>query len=432
MEETKFGFLEEDDDNEAGSGAFANDDYLSRLRMHDAAPLRRMRIAPATDKYPEFYTLPKFSMPDLTGATLRLNRVLACCDSMILEANPASGDCQFWSLAQSLNKYQGSSLMKLQQRLALFGLELGKLVASDLRRIAYCAFLVPHPDLDVHLERWKELAADPTLLGSYYHGRFLAKKRIDTLTTEDRLYLYDLLMSPSETWGDETSLIILERLLAVRVDVVCNGILQIRDPGHDEEPVVFVAMHLDRQHYESISCVNKSDQLITSGWAKDELPADLVAMHRQHCARSLKPWIRMSDDWLGAAVPDALVGTDNLVAHVTASCLPVLGKRAIAKLSDVGFSIGAGVPDVQDTLESGVAFATKTDMASVPERLVLADGGWMDASTPHNNCSMLQCGMALVGGNSFFRAYKTQRRTEPAAPECVKSVIPGAAFVHLF
>jgi hypothetical protein len=221
------------------------------------------------------------------------------------------------------------------------------------------------------------------------------------------------------------------------VDVICNSVLQIRDPGHDEEPLVFVAMQLDRQHYESIGIVDKSD-IITSAWAKEELPNELVTMHRQHCTRSRKPWISMSDDWFSVSPLSSAVSiADNLVSHVITNCLPVLGKRAIAKLSDVGFSMYAQVPEAAAASakfeHDVVADASKTNMTGASERLVLADGGWMDASTPHNRCFMLQCGVALLSGGALSRAFKTQRRSDPT-PDTGnnQSVIPGAAFVHLF
>ena len=419
--ETKFGFLEEEE--------IAQSCKVPQITV-PPPPYHGMRIWRASEgdaASEAFSNLPRVCA---VNKPVHLARVLACCDTMLLEPNPASGDCQFWSLAQSLNNYQGSQLIPLRQRLAMLGLELGKVVAKDLRNLSYCSFLASHPDLDVHLERWKQLAADPTLVGSYFHGRFLAKKRIDTLTCTDRLVLFDMLMSPFETWGDETSLIILERLLAVRVDVICNSILQIRDPGHDEEPLVFVAMQLETQHYESIRILNKSDDSVTSAWAKHELPEELVAMHRRHCASSSKPWVQMSEDWFSA--DDIVRNVDGLVAHVIHKCLPILSTRhmtttkpgAIRANPVFDFPDSDSIPDKDDE--------SKPVLSGVSDRLVIAEGGWMDASIPHNRCIMLQCGVSLLNDRfSFVPSGRPLQRNEPVLSGD-SSVIPGGAFVHLF
>ncbi len=431
MEESKFGFVDEEDRREKHVGFLVPDQLED-----DVKPLSRIRIAPAAERLPAFFTgFPEVSLACesrvFAGHAAAQQRSLDCCPTMILQCNPASGDCQFWSLAQSLNSYKGARVDDLRSRLGLFHLELGKLVANDLRKLAYRAFLVAHADLDVHLERWKQCAKDPSLKGSYDHARFLAGKRVDTLTPGDRQQLFDILMRPQETWGDETSLIILERLLAVRVDVVFRGVLQVRDPGHDEEPMVFVAMHLAAQHYESIGVRHPDTHIVSSAWAKHELPSEIIGMHRQFCTRSTKPWVRMSEDWLASSgrdlVPTESAVPDDLVHHVLTHCMQEPSARVVAVAARSN-----------DCKSGAFSFAKPLDLDAtaglgISQRMVTADGGWLDASFPHRTCTILQCGISLAENSMMFgRAPKSQRTDIRSTSTRMAKVLEGAAPIHLF
>jgi len=286
---------------------------------------------------------------------------------LLLLANEAGGDCQFLALAQSLNQYSGLELPRLRERLAAFGVEAGKVTGADLRVLAFVGFLAPLPELDAHLRQWKEWSQDPSMEGTFNHGRYLTK-RVGAMTADDRHGFLSVLMDRLTTWGDETSLMVLERLLRLRVDVLTGRYLQARDHsrGDCEEPLVFTCMNLSAQHYEAV--VAEVGGL--GAWARTELPEVLVHLHRTHCASSDHAYLRMSPEWLEGSASSCMereAPVDPIVPHVLA-CLRLLEARPVE--------------------------ARKPPQAA-QEEAVEALGGWQYAGYQHSHVSRLQCGLPV-------------------------------------
>jgi hypothetical protein len=288
---------------------------------------------------------------------------------MFLQPNEARGDCQFHALAQALNGYRGSVQEQLQTHLNGLGLVLGAITGPMLRKLAYQMFLAATPELDEQLRQWKLMASDPSLAGVYDHALFLRDKRVDLLTLTERQQLYTCLMNPGITWGDETSLYILERLLRVRVDVITGygQYLQTRDTKTTQEPLVFMCMHLSHQHYECVLVQHPDTKDMLSAWAKAELPPVIVGLHKSHCGTAVQPHIRMDDAWLGAVFVPGPFETDVFLAHF----------HACKWLTPAGETAG---------------LASSANLA-VAEDLVDGDGGWQYPGEMLPMVCMLQCGL---------------------------------------
>ena len=213
---------------------------------------------------------------------------------LVLQPNAANGDCQFWALAQAINGYTGCAKEELHARIRLLSLIPGEITAMQLRALAYSVFLLPSEETDGYLQHWKTNSADPSMGDAYRHARYLSDKRVDTLTATQRRELFDILMDSIQTWGDETSLILLERLLRVRVDVLFDSHLQIRDMCHpaDFQPIVYTIMNLYMKHYE---CVlhHIGDGILASAFATQELPLPIVHLHLRDCASAVDAYVRL-------------------------------------------------------------------------------------------------------------------------------------------
>ena len=300
--------------------------------------------------------------------------------TMYLRPNKARGDCQFEALAQALNDYDGLQTEALTAHLRLYGLNLGSITGTDLRRTAYQMFLVADPELDTHLSQWKLMAGDPSLAGVYDHAAFLKSKRVDLLTLLERQQLFQILMNPHVTWGDETSLYVLERLRRVRVDVLTGhgSYLQTRDTRTTEEPLVFMCMHLSHQHYECVLIQDNAKGVMLSAWAKNEVPEVVVSLHRVHCATAVQPNIRMDDAWLQtAAEPAAAVNPFLLHFNECTRLLPpLLPSPATPRYAR------------QDSCASVVS-------PTLAQELYDADGGWQHPGEMVSAVSLLQCGLRV-------------------------------------
>jgi hypothetical protein len=286
---------------------------------------------------------------------------------LYLQSNQAGGDCQFWAFAQSLNAYSGVAVEQLRHHFSSLGLDLGFITNVDLRALAYKMFLLPHPELDTHLHHWKLMASDPSLAGVYDHALFLKDKRIDLLTRDDRKHLFTTLMNPVVTWGDETSLMILEKLLRVRVDVITGTYLQTRDvKDTSQEPLIYIAMNLQFQHYESV--VHNKDAVYCTAWSKPEIPDVIVQLHRNHCSTAVQPHIRMDAEWI-----------DSMAAalQLSSAVIPDTFLLHYKACSQVDF--------------------TMTDILRPAEEAMLdADGGWQHPGDMLDVVHMLQCGLRVA------------------------------------
>ena len=235
---------------------------------------------------------------------------------LYVSPNAGCGDCQFWALAQAINNCHQE---ELTARLCLLQLVPGGVTATQLRRLAYTLFLLPTPELDGYLAHWKTNSGDPSMGDAYRHARFLADKRIDTLTRGQREELFQVLMDAQQTWGDETSLILLERLLRVRVDVITNGHLQIRDMCHPAgfTPLVYTAMNLSMKHYECIIARAPDGSFVTA-FPTPDLPLAIVALHRRDCAAAVDAYVRLVEPADGPPLPPLPPYEDTVLAHLHA------------------------------------------------------------------------------------------------------------------
>jgi hypothetical protein len=298
--------------------------------------------------------------------------------------NDANGDCQFWAFAQALNGYGGAKLAELKDHLETFNLVLGRITAGELRELTYMLFLLPFPELDECLAKWRLYSMDASMQDAYHHARFLQNKRIDSLTLKDRgNFFYNILNDASQTWGDETSLMILERLLPVRVDVLTNGYLQIRDQCHPSgfQPIVYIVMNLSLQHYECVLLQDADEHRPQSAWAAAELPPAIVALHRTHCHAAKDEYISLVVG--GETSPPALPPSTEttMMTHYTA-CQAILTADSTSRGSDSSFTF----PDAPLFVEAGLASVLKT---------VEADGGTQYAGKMGATVTRLQCGLAI-------------------------------------
>lgn len=302
----------------------------------------------------------------------------------VLIPNGANGDCQFWAFAQALNGYAGLKLEELKEHLKTFNLALGRITAGELRELTYMLFLLPFPELDECLTKWRLYSMDATMQDAYHHARFLQNKRIDSLSTKDRAkFFYNILNDAYQTWGDETSLMILERLLHVRVDVLTNGYLQIRDQCHPAhfEPIVYIVMNLSLQHYECVLQQSPAQASPQSAWATAELPAEIVSLHRAHCHAAKDAYISLVEGSKRVLPPLPPPAEHCMLAHY-AACQAILTADSTSRSSDPSVAF----PDAPPFAETGLASVLKT---------VEADGGTQHPGRMGTVVTRLQCGLAI-------------------------------------
>lgn len=299
---------------------------------------------------------------------------------LVLLPNAANGDCQFWALAQALNGYTGSAKEELHARIRLLSLVPGEITAVQLRALAYCAFLLPSEETDGYLQHWKTNSADPSMGDAYRHARFLSDKRVDTLSATQRQEFFDILMDSSYTWGDETSLILLERLLRVRVDVLFDNHLQIRDMCHPANfhPIVYTIMNLSMKHYE---CVlhHVGNGVLASAFAARELPLPIVALHLRDCASAVDAYVRL-------VVPSA----STLDPEVSAATVSVPSSAAIDPCTKDTL-----LEHVQACMAQQRQVPTTVVPPGPPPAMVEADGGNQHPGRMESKVIRLQCGLAV-------------------------------------
>jgi len=313
-----------------------------------------------------------------------------------LAPNPANGDCQFWALAQALNNYAGSQYGALKHRLRLLKLHPPNIVAEELRELAYLMFLKSNPELDAQLEKWKLYSTDPAMADAYNHASFLQNRRIDALTLAERVAFFDILSDSRKTWGDETSLLILERLLTIRVDVLSGGYLHVRDmchpPGFD--PIVYCVMNLSLQHYECVVWQGP-DGNINSAFTRDTVPPAISALHLTQAAVAKDAYIRLE-----APPPMEMEYEDTFLAHFQAcelimessssidSCPVPLSsfcmEPSVVKLktvdADGGVQHPGTMPPVVHRLQCGIPVNSST-----PIPLILAPADTIPSRIPYGN-----------------------------------------------
>ena len=343
------------------------------------------------DMYPEPHVLLSSANPWRQAPSARALHF----PGLVALPNAGGGDCQFESLAQSLNAYEGRNKDALAARLRLFDMDIGSVLPAQLRDIAYCVFVKPLEELDNFLKQWRMFAGDPSMAGVYDHCKVLLSKRVEALTPSDRTSFVNILTNRHLTWGDETSLLILERLLHVRVDVLTGTYLQKRDhchpPGFD--PIVYVCMNLHMQHYESVVWQG-GDGGRMSAWSKQEMPAVLRELHTVHCATAEEAYIRMDADWDAVPQSDSGPATAGMDAHYV-ECRDVYGAARLA-------------PDL------GAALMYQGDGC------VSADGGWQYHGEMGPVVVRLQCGLAV------------NPCPAPAREKTYPDLIPGTAFMRLW
>jgi hypothetical protein len=362
-----FGWMDVTDDDAPlpawGGSAWAEDDDdedlpLPRKRMVGNSPLAASSAAPSM----------RTLIPDIPG--------------FVLIPNGANGDCQFWAFAQALNGYAGLKLEELKEHLKTFHLSLGRITAGELRELTYMLFLLPFPELDECLTKWRLYSMDAAMQDAYHHARFLQNKRIDSLSAKDRAkFFYNILNDAHQTWGDETSLMILERLLHVRVDVLTNGYLQIRDQCHPAhfQPIVYIVMNLSLQHYECVLQQSPENPRPQSAWAAAELPPAIVALHRAHCHAAKDAYINLVEGDKPCLLPPP--AENCMLAHY-AACQAILTADSTSRGSDSSVVF----PDAPPFAETGLASVLKT---------VEADGGTQHPGRMGTAVTRLQCGLAI-------------------------------------
>ncbi len=395
---------------------------------------------------------------------------------MRAQHNEGNGDCLFYSVRDPLFAYNGSHRKQLHEQLVMLGLKPTDPVAfsqTALRQVAYTCFLLPHPFTEFIMDQWKKYSAfDLEMACHFAHVAPLAKKSMDEVTAADRRQVFLNCMKNS-TWGDETVLNLLEKLLRVRFMVVRDKKLAIRscDHGDDFVPIVYIPLLMRGEHYQSITIKG------VGAFAESELPSDLVDLSHRDCYMAKEPYINLKHlEGSGKKYPqkplpaaDSVSDTDavrptttaDMVAHY-ALCVPHIPSTVkIETLDeddeedpDVAFDIGSASPsgitahsenfmscpcspigdvDVQeDNYGIGYNFlalqslhgAAPASRGSREEHTVLADGGLICPGVLPSVVHRLQCGVTV---RSVWR-----RDPQVAGPGPIATVLPNAARFPLF
>jgi hypothetical protein len=204
--------------------------------------------------------------------------------------NAGGGDCLFHSLRDGLVNYDGVGRRAVNDRLHRLGLPSdASLTATHLRQAAYTVLLGSTPEIDALLGQWLLLySAMPAELPQV---ACIAGKSPGSLQPLDRANLFLACMQCS-TWGDEGTLVILERLLNIRVMVFANGIMQVRafgEHGSRFKPIVYLAVDLRGNHYRGVTYRANGSDRVQWAFAESELPAILVWVAHRDCKASDLP-----------------------------------------------------------------------------------------------------------------------------------------------
>lgn len=217
--------------------------------------------------------------------------------SLFTQPNDGRGDCMFWSISQALNSYKGSAYGALWHHLGYFGLVPGKVTSTQLRTITYMLFLAPYPETDSIIDMWRTmLTASVELSIEYQQARALPPKPAAELTSAERFIFYRACMNPAVTWGEETALVFLERLLSIRCLVITEKVLQTRqfsNHSDDFQPLVFIPISLSNLHYQSITWFDDSN-VEHAAFAEHEIPDILLLLSQRDCSKASQPFINLS------------------------------------------------------------------------------------------------------------------------------------------
>jgi hypothetical protein len=368
-----------------------SEDVVEGATADDTAQRRPIYVRPLGPQFPELFVSP----------------------------NAGCGDCQFWALAQALNGYVGSGnggndgnggdsyeSNALAARLRELNLTPSEVSAAQLRQLTYAVFLLPSPETDGYLAHWKTNSGDPSMGDAYRHARFLGDKRIDTLSIPQRQELFRILMDARQTWGDETSLIILERLLHVRVDVILDGHLQIRDMCHPPGfvPIVYTIMNLAMKHYECV--IARVGGGFATAFATPQLPLPIVALHLRDCTAAVDAYVRLVEPAGAPPLPPQPPYEDTMLTHLRA-CMDWLdgagggpgagggGPGGAGAGSGAGGGGGAG-PGAGNTEGAYDGYGGGCAAEGYQGQQVEADGGVQAPGAMEATVCRLQCGLRVA------------------------------------
>jgi hypothetical protein len=217
---------------------------------------------------------------------------MAAIGELFANPTPSDGNCLFHAVNQCLTHYSGSHAGYLAEKLRMLGLPRDKaLTATHLRFLAYAVFLVPGPDTDLWLSKWIMMHAIAP--AEYSHIACVAGKKIEDITTHDRILLHAACMA-STTWGDETALLVLELMLNLRIMVLSGGVLQPRSNVYGSfYPDLFIVLQLTNMHYESVFYKAHPEAAPQWAFAEAELPDLLVWLSHRDCKKTREPFINL-------------------------------------------------------------------------------------------------------------------------------------------
>ena len=224
---------------------------------------------------------------------------------------------------------------RLRTQLLSVGIDAATMTATDLRRVVYSLFLLPHTETDAIMGQWQAMViVDPELAIEFGQARCLVGKNIDSLSEADRTQFFAACMDRRVTWGDEYALYFIERLLHIRCMVVFNAVLQTRQHGNyidGFEPIVYVPLHLRGSHYETVSFGGQS------AFAFSEIPKLLVDMAHRDCSNATQTYITLNPATVTTSPSPSSVSAPLAAPFVTHDhfflCKPIADKTPLPVLS---------------------------------------------------------------------------------------------------
>lgn len=221
----------------------------------------------------------------------------------------------------------------LRTQLLSVGIDAATMTATDLRRVVYSLFLLPHTETDAIMGQWQAMViVDPELAIEFGQARCLVGKNIDSLSEADRTQFFAACMDRRVTWGDEYALYFIERLLHIRCMVVFNAVLQTRQHGNyidGFEPIVYVPLHLRGSHYETVSFGGQS------AFAFSEIPKLLVDMAHRDCSHATQTYITLNPATVTTSTssPSAPLAAPFVTHDHFFLCKPIADKTPLPALS---------------------------------------------------------------------------------------------------
>ena len=279
----------------------------------------------------------------------------------------ADGDCQFSSVAAALNCEAYLPPGAAARVRAVFGPgAVGKLTGPILRAAVYCLFLADgHPEALALLDRWVTSGDNAGV------KRFLAGRPAAALKPHDLAALYHTVLLDKATWGDEVTLMLLERLLGVCALVVqgAGHVPVMREPPV-EKPLAFIALRLRFNHYDPLSDT-ETGRLVWGG--HEDVPGPLWAAAKQVGAVLPPGWPAAQPD----LPPPMAAWWDAASAAAAAAAASTAAGPAAAAMETVS-----------------VSYPLPTDAPSRPPDVMLdADGGLVEPDANVDMVLMLQCSM---------------------------------------